>query len=349
MYENMTVESVKSDIISRLSVSDLDTREGSVMNDMISAVAYKVWQAYQSLDAIVPIVYVDDTSGEYIDKRCAEYGITRKAGNKATVTITVVGTDGTIIPKGKVFLTSDGYQFETVSAAAIASGTVDVTANAAKVGDEYNVAAGTITMQFENMGGVTSVTNAAAATGGTDAETDTALVSRLYDYLQNAATSGNAAHYKQWALSTDGVGAAKVIPTWNGVGTVKVLVVGNNNGPVDSTIVSTCAENIEKNRPIGATVTVISASGLSINVAATITIDSTTTIMTVQTTFTAALDEYLKSIAFSQYTLVYNRVAYMLLDLPGVIDYSALTINGGTENVVITADEVPVIGAVVIS
>lgn len=349
MYESMTVESVKSDIISRLSVSDLDTREGSFTNDMVSTVAYKIWQAYQSLDAIVPIAYVDKTSGEYIDKRCSEYGITRKAGKKATATMTISGTDGTVIPAGKVFLTNDGYQFETDSAVTIVSGEVSVTATAIKIGEDYNVAAGTITMQFKNLSGVISVTNAAAATGGTDAETDTALVTRLYDFLQNTATSGNVAHYKQWALTVDGVGAAKVIPTWNGAGTVKVLVVGDDNDPVDSSIVDKCATHIEANRPIGATVTVVSARGLSINVAATVTIDTFTTKAAVQKAFAETLDEYLKSIAFAKYTLVYNRIAYMLLDIPGVMDYSMLTVNGGTANVTIAADEVPVIGTVVIS
>lgn len=349
MYEKLTVEQIKADIISRLTVSELDTREGSYTNDMISAVAHKVWTAYQSLDAIVPIAYVDETSGEYIDKRCGEYGITRKAGMKAAVTLTVVGTDGTVIPAGKVFVTADGYQFETAFAVTIAGGTAAVTATAAAIGEDYNVSAGTITGQLKNLIGITDVTNAAAAAGGANAETDTALVARLYDYLRNAATSGNAAHYKQWALAVPGVGAAKVTPTWNGAGTVKVLIVGADNGPVDATIVANCAANIEENRPIGATVTVASATGLLINVAANITIDSTTTKAAVQTAFAETLNKYLQGIAFDKYTLVYNRIAAMLLDIAGVTDYSALTVNGGTTNIAIAADEVPVLGTVVIS
>lgn len=349
MYESLTVEEIKADIISRLDVSELDTREGSFINDMISAAAYKIWVTFQSLDAVVPIAYVDETSGAYIDKRCSEYGITRKTGTKATATLTITGTDGTVIPAGKVFVTSDGYQFETDEAATIASGTAAVTATAAEVGEDYNVGAGEITLQLKNLSGITAVTNAAAATGGADAETDAALVARLYDFLQNTATSGNAAHYKQWALSVEGVGAAKVTPLADGPGTVGVLIVGNDNGPVDSTIVENCAAYIEANRPIGATVTVESATGLEIDVAATITIDSTTTKAAVQAALSAALDEYLQSIAFDKYTLVYNRIAYMLLDIAGVVDYSVLTINGGTVNIAIAAGEVPVIGTVVIS
>lgn len=345
MYEDLTVEDIKNDIISRLS-TDLDTREGSFLNDMISAVAYEIWKVYQSLDAVIPIAFVDETSGEYIDKRCAEYGIQRKPGTKAKVTLTLTGTDGTVVPKGKVFLTADGLQFETDEDVTIISGTATVTATAVEIGSEYNVEAGTITQQLVSLNGLTSVINEEPATGGTDPETDTALVKRLYDFLQNPATSGNVAHYRQWALEVDGVGAAKVFPLWNGPGTVKVLIVGNNKEPVDSTIVANCAAHIEKNRPIGATVTVESAEGLPVNVSATIVIDSTTTIEKVKEEFEAALNEYLKSIAFSKYMLVYNRIAYMLLDIDGVVDYTSLTVNDSTENITIADNQVPVLGTV---
>lgn len=343
MYEDLTVEKIKEDIISRLS-TDIDTREGSFMNDMISAVAYEIWKVYQSLDAVISIAFVDETSGEYIDKRCAEYGIKRKTGTKAKVTLKLTGTDGTVVPKGKVFLTADGLQFEIDEDVTIKNGTATVKATAIEVGKEYNVEAGTITRQLVSLSGLLSVTNDEPATGGTDQESDAALVQRLYDFLQNPATSGNVAHYRQWALEVDGVGAAKVFPLWNGPGTVKVLIVGNDHGPVDETVVQNCAAHIEENRPIGATVTVESAEGLLVNVSATVIIDSTTTVERVKEEFEAALDTYLKSIAFEKYTLVYNRIAYMLLDIPGVVDYTLLTVNGGTENIAIADNQVPVLG-----
>lgn len=346
MYENLTVEQIKNDILNRIS-SDLDKSEGSFINDMVSGVAYEIWKVYQSMDALIPIAFVDETSGQYIDKRCAEYGITRKPGTKAKVTLKFTGTDGTVIEKGKVFLTSDGLQFETDEEATITDGTATVTATAVEIGEAYNVEAGTITKQLVSISGLTSVANEEPATGGTDPETDEALVKRLYDFLQNPATSGNAAHYRQWALEVNGVGVAKVFPLWNGPGTVKVLIVGNNKEPVDATIVANCAAHIEENRPIGATVTVESAEGLEINVSATVVIDSSTTIEKVQEEFRAALDTYLKSIAFEKYTLVYNRIAYILLGIDGVTDFTSLTVNGITD-IIIADNQVPVLGTVIL-
>lgn len=348
MYENLTVEEVKSEIIEQMA-TDIDTREGSFTNDMISGVAYEMWKLYQSMDAIIPIAYVDETSGEYIDKRCSEYGIERKAGKKATAVLMLTGTDGTVVPKETVFLNMEGLEFVSNESVIITGGTATVTVTAAEIGINYNLEAGTITKQLINLSGLTSVTNVEASHGGTDSETDIALVARLYEYLRKPVTSGNSNHYKQWALAVDGVGSAKVTPLWNGSGTVRVLIVGNNNEPVDETIVTNCADYIEENRPIGATVTVASAEGLEINVEASITIESNTTRETVQEAFKNALENYLNGIAFETYTVVYNRIAYILLDITGVIDYSVLTINGGSSNITIEPEQVPIIGTVVVS
>ncbi len=346
MYENLTVEDIKKDIINSIS-TDISTNEGTFLNNVISAVSYKIWQLYQSLDAIVPIAYVDETSGDYIDKRCNEFGITRKAGTKATVTLNFTGIDRSVIPKGKVFLTSDGYEFETNADVTISSGIASVTATAIDVGSIYNVNINSITLQLVNLYGLNTVTNSQAASGGTDAETDEELVKRFYAYLQSYATSGNSTQYKQWALEVNGVSNAKVIPLWNGAGTVKILIVGANNSPVDASVIQDCKDYIETQRPIGATVTIESAQGLNINVSATIVINTDiTSISVVKSAFESAIGAYLKSISFVNYTVVYNRIASILLNIDGVIDFTSLTINGVSTNITLSDNQVPLIGTV---
>lgn len=58
------------------------------------------------------------------------------------------------------------------------------------------------------------------------------------------------------------------------------------------------------------------------------------------------LGEYIRELAFRSYTLLYNRVAFFLLDIDGVVDYTSLSVNGGTGNVSIGAEQVPVLGEV---
>ena len=132
MFENITPESIKADILAAID-SSLDTREGSFLNEMVTPVAMEIWKCYQSLNALIPIAFVDETSGPYIDKRGAEYGITRKAGTKATAVITFTGTSGTVIPSGTAFLTAGGLQFRLKSQVTLAAGAGSGTLEAASV------------------------------------------------------------------------------------------------------------------------------------------------------------------------------------------------------------------------
>lgn len=345
MLDDKTPEGIKEEILSNLTMAD--TREGSYTNEMVSPVSLELWKAYESLKALIPIVYVDETSGEYIDKKAATYGIKRKAGTKAHALMHFTGNNGTLITKGTAFLTADGLEFETAEAVVIAGESAAVEVNAIEVGEIYNVSAGTITQQIVSITGLTSFSNDAAV-GGTNPESDKSLVERLYNYLQKPASSGNVYHYEQWALEVNGVGGVKVVSLWDGPGTVKVLIVGPDKKPVDTEVVNNCATHIESNRPIGADVTVLSPEGLEINVEASITIDNKTTKEAVKEALENSLSSYLQSIAFDKYEIVYNRIAYMLLDIDGVIDYSSLMLNGGTANIVIDAEQVPIPGTVVI-
>lgn len=345
MYDEKTPESIKADILKE--ITSLNTSEGAFANILVSPVAYEMWRVYQAFNAIEPMIFVDETSGEYLHMQCALYGITPKEGKKAIAAMLFQGVDGTVIPKGKVFLTLDNLEFETLEAVTISSGTATVQAQAVEAGSIYNVNADTITRQYSGIQGLNDVTNE-SATGGIDPEDDTSLAQRLHEYLQKPATSGNVYHYKQWAKEVQGVGEAKVFPIWNGAGTVKVVISDQNMNPASDEIVAACANHIEDNRPIGATVTVKSAQALPINVNANVSIGAETTLDTVKTEFTKKFTEYLHSIAFKSDTVVYNRVTFIFLDIAGVTDVE-FTLNNGTENIVLTSEQIPTVGTVTIN
>jgi uncharacterized phage protein gp47/JayE len=363
MYENLTEEQVKARILARLK-TPLLTCEGSFTGDIIAAIATEICQCYHAMDALEPMFYVDETSGTYIDKQAGTVGIDRKAGTLATCDVTFTGTDGATVPAGAPFYTAAGLAFYLDGAATIADGTATGTLKAAEVGAAYNIGAGEIVSTLRNYSGITAYTNG-AATGGTDAETDAALVERYYARMQRSPTSGNPYHYQMWAGEVDGVGYSRVIAKWNGDGTVKVLLASPEGGAVDAEVISAAAAHIGAERPVGPAVTALSATAKTLAVSTAITIDGTTTKETVQTalteavgayfkslvagSFTANLDAELDTIAEKTYTVLYNRVAFLLLSIPGVVDYTALTVGGGTSNVIIAADEVPVLSEVAVS
>ncbi|KHF26832.1 Baseplate J-like protein [Anoxybacillus sp. BCO1] len=114
--------------------------------------------------------------------------------------------------------------------------------------------------------------------------------------------------------------------------------------PATNDLVTQVQEYIEQMRPIGASVTVASATGKPIDISANVVLASGYTLQNVQDAFAASLDEYFKEIAFSMTYVSYAKIGTLLLNTPGVIDYSGLIVNGGTANVVLQDEEVPVRG-----
>lgn len=362
MYENLTVEDIKSRILERIT-TNLQTREGSYTNDVISAAAAEIAEVYHSMDALLPAFYLDETSGTYIDRQAAVVGITRKPGTKAVCAITFTGSNGAQVPGGTPFYTAAGLAFTLRETVTVADGTAAGTLEASEVGDLYNISAGEITQTLKNYSGITGYTNGEAS-GGTDPESDASLLSRYLDRMRRTATSGNPYHYQQWANSVEGVGASRVIAKWDGPGTVKVILADPNMEPAAEETVEACGAYIEKQRPVGAAVTVVAANAKELSVSATVTIDGTTK-EAVKTAFTEALGAYFRSLvttAFAQnldgqldtlaeetYTVSYNRISAILLTIPGVVDHTALLVGGGTENISVAADAVPVLTEVTVA
>lgn len=249
-FDSLTPEGVQDML--RAFIEDelgLSTAEGTLLQIILAPGAYVFWEGLQALRAQVPISFVDETSGSFIDKDAAGYGITRKPGTAASVTLTFTGSAGTTVPAGTLCVTQDGLGFATdedLTLGEDGSGTVTATADA--VGTAYNVLAGAIVSTQQAVSGVTSLTNEAAAAGGTDPETDAALFARLDAYKKTPPTSGNDRHYHQWALEVNGVGAASVIRCWDGPGTVKVIIADMALHPVTEELRAEVAAYIETQR-----------------------------------------------------------------------------------------------------
>lgn len=351
-FDSLTPEGIQ-DMLRAFIEDDLGlyAGEGGLLNIILAPGAYVFWEALQALRAQVPISFVDETSGAYIDKAAAAYGITRKPGTPASVDVTFTGTANAVVPAGTMCVTADGLGFltdEELTLGEDGSGTVSATSD--DVGAVYNVPAQAIVTTQESVAGVSGVTNDAAATGGTDPETDAALFARLDAYRKTPPTSGNDRHYYQWALEVNGIGAASVIRCWDGPGTVKVIVADMELRPVEEDKVEEVAAYIETQRPVTAEVTVESAEGVGVQVAVTVETDGTVSKSNTEQALTDRLAEYLGTLAFQTGAeVVYNRVLAIVMGLDGVTDCSGLTVNGGTANVPLDADEVPLLGTVTVN
>lgn len=351
---NDTPESIRDRIFERMSTT-LQTREGSVLFDVIGAVAFELWRHDMMLDELTYAFYVNEDSGIWLDEAAKLKGMSRRQGTKATALIHFVGKDGTSIPAGTLFYTAAGLEFILAADVVISDGAAEGVLEAAEVGSVYNVAAGEIEQIYRNISGVESYTNDQAL-GGTDQESDAALFLRIDDARKNPATGGNAAYYRNLALSCEGIGVAKVTGLWAGPGTLRVLLAGYDYEPVDQLVVDACDAYIQENRFVGADVTVVSASSAPVAVAATVVLDITTTAEIVQAEFVSKLGTYCKELAaayfdtteIQDYPLYYNKIAALLMGIDGVVDFTALTVNGGTDTVMVDGSSVPEPGKVTV-
>ena len=352
-YDELTPESIKASMLSDLEAKGVDVsiREGSYANTLVSVAAYQLFKLYQQFPGLLHMVFPDETSGEYIDKNAAQVGMTRTPGEEATVEVTFTGTDGTYIAvETALYAPESGLQFLTTDGVTISGGVAKVIAVAAEPGADYNLPAGSITAMYVNVAGVSSVTNEAAATGGADVESDADFFARYHLRRTLPITSGNKNHYITWATEVTGVSYANCIPLWNGNGTVKVIIGGANRGPVDETIRQECYDHIEAERPIGATVTVVSVAKREIPLAAAVTLVDGYTTEQVSNQLSAAVSELLANQPFGEIvTIPFSRFLACLLQCPGVADYSSFTVNGGTAAIMLNAEDAPAVGTVTIS
>lgn len=99
--------------------------------------------------------------------------------------------------------------------------------------------------------------------------------------------------------------------------------------------------------PIGHRVTVEPATSVTITATATLTIGAGYDTVAVKAAVTVAVNAYLTSIAFNPpgSTVYYARVGAAILNVPGVVSYASLLVNGAGNDVAVGAQAVPVAGA----
>ena len=341
MYESMTYETILQRMLDRVP-NTLDKREGSVIYDALAPAAAELALAYIELDITLQLAFADTSRDEYLAMRAAEMGIDRIAATYAL-------RKGFFYAAGGVPLDVDigsRCTIEKLNYTVVERLNVgQYTLQCETAGDAGNIPFGNM-VPVNYIEGLAKAELADILTPGEDEESDASLLSRYHFRVRQPITSGNIYHYKQWAREVAGVGDAKVFPLWNGNGTVKVAIANADMLPAIPALVTTVAEYIENVRPIGATVTVVSATGKTINVAATVALAAGVGLQGVYDAFTATVQAYLKEIAFSSSYVSHARIGTLLLAVPGVDDYSDLTLNGVAGNVALSGEEIPVLGSI---
>lgn len=345
MYEEFTPEYIKRQILENTS-TDISTIEGSFAHDIASGVAYNMSLLYEELGILYDMIFYKSLFGEYLDEKCAEYGLARTPGTKAEGVITATANYNTSVPQGTLF-SCDGIVFISQTKIQLeAKSKVDIPVEAEVIGPAYNLSQVKVVRPVLPLPGISDYASDGFM-GGSAAETDEHLRTRLLSYIK-AAGSGCINDYIKWAKEVDGVGTVIIIPTWNGAGTVKVIITDSEYNGASATLVQSVAEHIEQYRPIGAVVTVAAAETVNVSITASLTLGENASLSDVQNKAEGIVTAYMKEVAQDGTEVRISRTCAALLDINEVLDCQNLEINGISTNLDIEPGAVPILAELIL-
>lgn len=344
------------DILKRMKnyvENDVSTMEGTLLHDALAPTAYELEDTKEDLEEILNKVFVQNAYkngySEELELRCAEHGVYRKKGKLATGTITIEGVKETEITKGTIVQTKLNLQYKTLEDTKInEDGKVDIPIQAVEEGTEYNVKSNTIIEIPIALVGIDKIYNKENIQNGRDTEDDKSLYNRFLVKVQTPSTSGNIYDYMNWSLEVNGVGNCIVKPLWGGNGTVKVILVNSNGRCPSEEIIKNVKENIEKKRPIGATVTVVGVNETNIKVECKLLLNKNTNVEDIKKEVIKNIQEYLSTISLKSNVVRYNKIANCILNIDEVIDYVELKINDSNTDIKLEDDTIAILESVVV-
>ncbi|MCV4233435.1 baseplate J/gp47 family protein [Virgibacillus sp. LDC1] len=374
---DQTEENIMNRMLNKVP-SDIDKSEGSFIWDAQAPVAFMLSEAAlwaqellrRGFASTVASDHPDIRSAE-LDLRTAEHGITRREAVASSGSVLFTGKPGTTVPAGTYVATpadegsgESSVEYVTTSGVTLSDlGTGTAPIRAVTPGSNGNVPAGVIQLMMTSVSGVTSVTNPEHTRSGTDTESDQSLLERFYAKVRSQGTSGNKAQYMQWANEIAGVGGVEVAPLWKGPGTVGLYLIDTDKRAASRDIVDAVQQYIDPSQdgqgegvaPAGPVITVMPAAEVAIDISVKVqrTQEQPSTMEEIRKLIEDGVRTYLQQIAFNRKDPLvrYTRIAAVLLDIPIIVDYSDLTINGHTEqqNIEIGSGQVAVLGTVSVS
>lgn len=335
MYEDKTYLNLLAEVRAKIT-DDIQTGEGSLVYNALSALAFEFEKMYIQMSFILNQPYADTADREYLIRLGKERSITPKAATYAELK----GEFNMDIPIGSRF-SLDMLNYTVVER--LGEGIYRLRCEVA--GTAPNSKLGSL-VPVDYISGLTRAELTKLMLPGEDEETDKSLRERILTKLQKPSTGGNRYDYYNWAMECEGVGAAKIFPLANGPGTVKVVIADSNRSAAGADLVNLVVAHIEGIRPIGASVSVVSAREKEINLYAGIKLRNGLNLGTVQNLFKEALTEYLQENAFDISYISLAKVGNLLLNTAGVEDFTGLLINGVAENQELQDEEIAVPGTI---
>ena len=287
-------EALKKDFY---EVAGAAVTEGGDMSLRLMAVAAEIFSLEAQCEFTKKQAFPQTADGEYLDLHAAARAITRKeacrAGGVLRFSLNAPAAETVSVPAGTECLSGAGVVYLTAEEGEIPAGELysEVRAEAGMAGEGGNTAAGSIKVMRHAPVGVESVTNPEAFIGGSEAEDDETLRSRVLSSYRKLPNGANAAYYESLARSITGVDKVIVLPKNRGRGTVDIVFSADSGYP-DENLVNRVKAAIEEGREICVDVAVRAPDREELSVKATVTVAEGHSFELVSAEAHAALEKY---------------------------------------------------------
>lgn len=279
---------LEADVNAGLDPADpsfLDTTPGGFWYDLTQPVVLEQERIYDIMGTDLPASMLPMFAwGEQLDEHGLVVNVQRKDAAFAVGVVTFNGTVGTLIATGTLVGVQQSdpnvppvtYAVTGPGGTMPGGGTIDLPVQAVSAGADGNVAVGQVTVLLsviaapDGSPGISSITNAAAMSGGADIENDDKYRTRILIEWQSAHGGGTIGDMESYALAYPGVGFVRVIPTVSGPGTTGVIVTDVDNHPLGAGVVSGLQDELDP-----PSVTTALNGGVTLPTG-TITVDDTT-------------------------------------------------------------------------
>ena len=340
----MTYEAIIARMISRITdkYPELDTREGSMVFNACASAAMELAIMYVELDNVLKESFVNTASRRYLLIGCEQMGIDTSIFNASSGVFKGVFN----VP---VELDSrwnlGSYNYVVTEQLENEDDLYVYRLQCEMLGSEPNGILGDLVPIDSVSGDLTVAKITECLIEGEEETTDEGVRNTYFNYVNSIMSDGNVAQYEQWCEEFDGVGNYKVMPLWNGANTVKVSILSVSNGTATDELIADFQEYLDPNSegmgngvaPIGAIVTVSTATEVPVNVSADVTLKDG---YTETTTLNKALEDYFSEIAYETTRVSYMAVGAAILKAEGVNFISNLKVNGSTADIILGEEEI---------
>lgn len=347
-YETQSYETILARMIGRVSEKypNLDTREGSIIFNALAPAALEMAIMYTELDNVLNESFVDTATREYLFLACKQMGMDTSVfdatagAHKGEFNVEVsVGSRWNC----------DLYNYTVEEYLGVENEYYTYKLVCETLGTAPNTIVGDLTAISEIPSGLNYAKLVDCLIEGENEMSDSEIVDAYYKHVNSSTGDGNLAQYERWCNEYAGIGNYKIFPLWDGANTVKVSILSPSNQSASEELIDEFQDYIDPGAtgmgdgvaPIGAFVTVTTATERPISVSANVTMVSGYTDTSVIDT---ALSSYFSSLAYTKTTVPYMNVGAVILSVSTVDSITDLKINGGTSDIAVGDEEIPVLG-----